>query len=589
MEWTYNFEIDDNEDIEAEFKEDNLPRGIIFLIDCVKLLFEETVSVSENENKTWFEAIINGILSVVKNKAMTSNKDNVSIKSNQDVIMKNVLVFQELDTPNLTDVQKLMELQSITKDAFDSKYGFAEECSLYHALWCCQRLFMTRKSKLANKQIVFFTNDDDPCNNQGDIQKSLLVKFRDVKQNNIKIEIIPIGDENNFTVDKFYKMILVSETGDSLDNCVEISKTSSRFDELMTRIRHKQYPKRVTNRIPWFLGSESLSIGVSLYNLVKKTPSLAYVPLDRRTNTEVHKKRTQVLKESGQLLMPFDMKYGIKIHGKYICFEKEEINKMRSIVGIGIHLIGFKPLKYLKSYYQIRSAQFLYPDDSSIEGSTNLFAALLKRCYERNLFALCAYVPRKSSRLQLVGLVPQMEKYSDVKIQIRPPGFSVIFLPFADDIRKLDLPLSNEVSDQDREMGEELIKSLFVGYEPETILNPALQKQLTYLEAIALDLEIPDKIEDNTVLNNDEINEHCGNVLEAYKDYFELGFQTSIAKFSSKPKVDIDIEVLYKSNRLDSATVAQLKDEANKLKIKIKGSKKADIIKCISDHFISIN
>jgi len=96
MDWNYKFEIEDNEDFETELKvkflflylinffeikDESLTSGVIFVIDCNKNLFEKYLTSTDNINNcnTWFQSIIKSCLSVVKNKAMTTDKDNISI------------------------------------------------------------------------------------------------------------------------------------------------------------------------------------------------------------------------------------------------------------------------------------------------------------------------------------------------------------------------------------------------------------------------------------------------------------------------------------------------------------------------------
>ena len=76
-------------------------------------------------------------------------------------------------------------------------------------------------------------------------------------------------------------------------------------------------------------------------------------------------------------------------------------------------------------------------------GSRQLFAALLRRCEERHLVAVCRLVSRRNDTPHLVVLQPQPEQSED-GVQTAPPGFHVIFVPFAgktDDQRLLrDVP-----------------------------------------------------------------------------------------------------------------------------------------------------
>ncbi|CAH8298560.1 unnamed protein product, partial [Schistosoma turkestanicum] len=72
-----------------------------------------------------------------------------------------------------------------------------------------------------------------------------------------------------------------------------------------------------------------------------------------------------------------------------------------------LHLLGFISQKFLKRYYYIRPAHFIYPDEKSIHGSRLWFTALLNRCLHRKLLAIAIYVQRKGQFPRLVALLPQ--------------------------------------------------------------------------------------------------------------------------------------------------------------------------------------
>ena len=89
---------------------------------------------------------------------------------------------------------------------------------------------------------------------------------------------------------------------------------------------------------------------------------------------------------------------------------------------------------------------------------------MLKKCASKNLVAICRFVPRLAASVRLVALIPQVvtcillenkyrinstvvspftvfyvqeEELDEHNVQLSPPGFHLIFLPFADDLRKL--------------------------------------------------------------------------------------------------------------------------------------------------------
>merc|ERR1719410_295231 len=103
--------------------------------------------------------------------------------------------------------------------------------------------------------------------------------------------------------------------------------------------------------------------------------------------------------------------------------------------------MGFKPLEKLKLYYQLKPSVFVYPDEQRCNGSTVSFAALIEAMSELKQFAVCRYIARKQSEPRFVALVAQKEikDKSNGNKQVEPPSMNMIYLPYADDIRTINI------------------------------------------------------------------------------------------------------------------------------------------------------
>ncbi len=75
----------------------------------------------------------------------------------------------------------------------------------------------------------------------------------------------------------------------------------------------------------------------------------------------------------------------------------------------------YRPISSLKWGHFVRSGGFLYPEEKLVRGSRNMFAALLIKCSERSVAAVCSYKPREASAPSFVALVPQEEKRDPVR------------------------------------------------------------------------------------------------------------------------------------------------------------------------------
>jgi ATP-dependent DNA helicase 2 subunit 1 len=84
----------------------------------------------------------------------------------------------------------------------------------------------------------------------------------------------------------------------------------------------------------------------------------------------------------------------------------DELTKIKNVTNVQLQLKGFKPMKCLKDYHNLRSPTFIYPDEEAVQGSYAAFIALHRAMLQQNKFAVAFYGSRASS--QLVALVPQV-------------------------------------------------------------------------------------------------------------------------------------------------------------------------------------
>lgn len=133
---------------------------------------------------------------------------------------------------------------------------------------------------------------------------------------------------------------------------------------------------------------------------------------------------------------------------KQIVMERDEVDAIKKFEPPGLHLIGFKPMEMLKVHHHIRPAVFVYPEEDvvkgrgagpwrdprrrqvaslsstfvSASGSSCLFSAMLTKCLEKDVFALCRCVARRNNPPRFAALVPQKEELDEGKVQVVPPG-----------------------------------------------------------------------------------------------------------------------------------------------------------------------
>ena len=186
---------------------------------------------------------------------------------------------------------------------------------------------------------------------------------------------------------------------------------------------------------------------------------------------------------------------------------------------LGIQLMGFKPKSALKEYHFYRNASFIYPDDSTIKGSSTLFAALLDRMIQKEKIAIARFVPRDISMPIFVALVAQEEEFDEDGTQLIPPGLHVIYLPFADDIRDLEVPKTKPADEEQVRLAKQIVKKLRIRFDSRSFENPTLQKHYAALQALALEREQVEAVPDY-VLPDDEGMKRVNNLffIKKYMD-----------------------------------------------------------------------
>lgn len=158
----------------------------------------------------------------------------------------------------------------------------------------------------------------------------------------------------------------------------------------------------------------------------------------------------------------------------------------------------------LKPHHRIFHSYFVYPNErgssNAVMGSAALLSALIDQLSHRKLMAIARYIPRRNSEPVLVALLPQTEN-ADVSgtEQLQPPGFHMIRLPWREEIRDLELPMTEgmvfptALSD----VAREVVRAMRIdGFRPGCVENPVLQRHFAALQALALGEDAPEETVD---------------------------------------------------------------------------------------------
>lgn len=603
-EWESYYKNEDNE--EEDGQEEGQEHGgeykysgrdsLIFLVDASEAMFD-----SQGENGlTPFDMSIQCIQSVYTSKIISSDRDLLAVvfygteKEKNSVNFKHIYVLQELDTPGAKRVLELDKFKGSTgKTYFQTQMGHGAEYSLNEVLWVCANLFSSVQFKMSHKRIMLFTNEDDP--HRGDSAKASRARTKagDLRETGIFLDLMHLKKDGGFDISLFYRDI-ISVTEDE-DLGVHFEE-SSKLEDLLRKVRAKETRKRVLCRLKFKLNKD-IAFTVGIYNLVQKAIKPFPVKLYRETNELVKTKTRTFNVNTGSLLLPTDTMRCQVYGNRQIVLEKEETEMLKHFDDPGLVLIGFKPSALLKRHHYLRPSLFVYPEEQLVSGSSTLFHALLIKCLQKDVVALCRYTPRKNIPPYFVALMPQEEELDDQKVQVTPPGFHLIYLPYADDKRKV--PVTHKVSanpDQVDKM-KAIVQKLRFKYRNDSFENPVLQQHFRNLEALALDLMEPEQAEDLTMPKLKEMDKRLGSLVDEFKDlvyppdYNPEGKaskrkQDDEGLESKKPKVELSEEALkahVSQGTLGKLTVPMLKEACRLCKLKA-GTKKQELLDILTKH-----
>ncbi|XP_023217174.1 ATP-dependent DNA helicase 2 subunit 1-like [Centruroides sculpturatus] len=593
-------ELDDrdenNEDTSSFEAIPFMREGLIFLIDASEDMFDDS-------EETSFHCSVKCAYTTLKNKIISSEKDLVSVilfgtdKSKNSLDFKHIYVFQELEQPGAEKVIQMKNLLNCTAETFKEEYGHSKDFSIAEALWTCSTLFSACQQRLSTRRILLFTNCDSPHADNPTLEKQAKTKAKDLFELGIEVNVMHMRKEDRrFDINKFYKdiMYLSDEEYNKLPDPAE------KFDELLTRIRTKNHKKHSLGHVNFYLGDD-VKMAVSIFSLVRSMNKPYSIKLSKVNNAELKTMTKHYRGDTAEILLPSDLKKCQEYAGKKIYMDMDELRQMKYFGESGLTLLGFKPIACLKEHHHLRPTQFIYPDESRITGSIRLFYALLQQCHKKQYAPICKFICRNNDTPKLVALIPQEEELDDHGIQEVPHGFHVVFLPFMEDMRKLNLRNKQKPKEQLVDKAKEIIKKLQFRFHPESFENPVLQQHWRNIEALALDEDAPDEIIDYTMPDYKTMEQRAGKLMEEFKslafsDNYEsivtgkkrnLGAACGGTSKRSKlddTKVTVDVQKEAQEGRLDRLTVNVLKEFCKSRGIKC-GSRKAEIIGVINKYF----
>ncbi|XP_071552521.1 LOW QUALITY PROTEIN: X-ray repair cross-complementing protein 6 [Panulirus ornatus] len=591
------------EDSEGSSWFDGGRTATVFLIDAAEEMFKAQEEDTGEGEEAPFHRAMRAAHATLMRKIISNNQDLLSVvlfntrETKNPIDFAHVYILQELERSGAENVLMLEKLIEMDGNRFDVKYGRNTNASLQDALRVCQTVFNKCTNRLSGQSILLFTCRDDP--HAGDDQKKRQArrKVQDLKEAGIVLEILHMGE--TFDVKKFYKDLIIpdeSEDDEDSQEKITLADPTSRFDELMERVRRLDHKQRTTGRVLFTL-APGVEMSVGVYTAVRKMNKPSKVNLWKNTNEELRYMKKEYLEETGEILVPSDYVKYQTYGGRKIKFTLDEVRSMARIHDPEIKLLGFKPISSIKPYYHVRPGNFIYPDEKSVQGSKKMFAALLERCLARKMAAIVRLVTRKGASVSWAALIPQKEELDRKNCQVTPPGFIACHLPFADDFRNIQIENTIRATPDQVDAAKAVIKKLHFKYSPDSFDNPDIQTHWRNIEALALNRSHLEPVPDYTVPDYERMQKKAGMFLQKFQDLVyppsydpnESVKKRPAPKSTPAPKRakpdpgSIDVEAMAKAGKADKLTMDILKAWLQERGVKVSGKKKAQLVQDVMD------
>ena len=546
---------DQNEDEILTFPN---PEGYTLLKDASIFL----VDVNINTDGQSVNTVLRVTENFLKAKIISNDTDLFSLilfnfnDENKDIAEENYKVIYSLDTPSANVIKEIKSLQDEVN--FPLFNPLSKSLHLNEVFWICQNEFKEISKKAYVRRIFLFTNQDDPFKDDPENRLLAIQKVRDMHDNNIELEIFPLNFSDKFDLKKFYMHVTPKDEHCSEEKMLTTQHSLDKLQDLERRIRQKEFRKRSVGSCPFFM-TNGLNLCVSFYSTVQKPKKPKSYLIDSRNNNFLETV-VRSYNGEGKELYPNQVGRYLTYGDTKVVFTPEELKKIKTVDLTGMRLMGFKDKRLLKEY-NVRHSYFVYPEESFQSGGGQVFDALIKQMTVKDKVAIVKFIPKENCNLRFAALLPQKESYDEDGYQV-PPGFNLIFLPFAEDIRKTKEiigrnNLNYEVKEQEKQAAAQLINKMTFDFDPRAFENKDLQEFFGTVQALALE---EDKVEMN--FEDEQIK------LENEDDYFKeaLNFTGDLKLLSKKKTIDVEVpavEMVAKcviNNKLDMLTYKELQD-----------------------------
>mmetsp|Transcript_10370 Transcript_10370/g.24971 ORF Transcript_10370/g.24971 Transcript_10370/m.24971 type:complete len:615 (-) Transcript_10370:24-1868(-) len=554
-----------------------LKDAVLFVIDASN---KDCLKPLKPDGRCLLAEAMASAASVLKAKVISSPEDKVGVllygvreKQNPNNF-DGIRLLLDLDRPSAQRIKQLQQESSRTPAQLAERYGVGRAVPVSDVFWTSTTIFNLGANQAQfDSRIFLFTCNDAPSAAREELAAAR-TRVQDLMDMGVVVEFFPLHfPDQDFSIERFWGELLPVDPTDYLQ------RAAVRLEDVERVVRMRTHRKRTLQRLAFHLcpGVEA-SVSVFVTMLEAKVPPPVY--LLNENNKPLKAESKQICEQTGALLHPVDdIATYVEVAGHRIFVTRAETQEAKHFGDPSLRVLGFKPLSSLQDHHRMFHAYFVYPNERGFTGSAALLSSLVSVMLERKVLALASCVARRNSEPVLVALLPQAEVEEDGD-QRQPPGFHMVRLPWAEEIRQLSFSLADGfpavMPENLKERAREVVRSLQLpDFVPGCAENPVLQKHYAAVQALALSEEQPEETVD--VLQPDAAHlETKKPLFLAWKEALDAAAplrgkrgaaegEAAAKKFPRReaPAVPVDVETmraLVTSGEFERLTVPALRD-----------------------------
>ncbi|KAH8912496.1 putative DSB repair complex subunit Ku70 [Coniochaeta sp. PMI_546] len=463
-------------------------------------------------------------------------------------------LFQDLDVPSAEDVKALRALvEGDDEDLQDILTPTKETVQMSNVLFCANQIFTTNAPSFGSRRLFIITDNDDPHAGDKQARSAAAVRAKDLYDLGVAIELFPISHEDKpFELSKFYEDIVYTDpaTEQDLKENVQTARSGdglTLLNSLISNINSKQTPKRSYFSHMNFDIAPGLRITVKGYQVIHRQEKQrsCYVWMEGET-PQLAVGETTKLDADARIVAKSEVKKAYKFGGEYVYFNPEELKALKHFGEPCLRIIGFKDRSLLPTWASVKKSTFIFPSEEDYVGSTRVFSALWQKMLKDSKMGLAWHIARKNANPILVAILASGTPDDETTgTPFLPAGLWLHPLPFADDLRNVDLPVTARCSDALTDQMRPIVKNLQLPkgmYNPTKYPNPSLQWHYRILQAMALEEEVPESLDDPTIPKYKAIAKRVGGYIEEWSEALAAEAKGLMGSRAVKREIEEDDE-----------------------------------------------